>query len=320
MRQYRKLLILLSADMQHGEALARGALLARASGAELVVQLFCDTQRSAQGLHDPQLIDQVERKMRETRQHWLETTLSDLGRQGLTASGTVVRGHPVREAMLAAIMEVEPDLTLKSVHHESALRRLFITPDDWYLARFSPSPLLIVAEAQARLPNHVIVAVDPVSQRSESNLTDRIVATALTYALQAGADLHMAYVSQPITDLLADAGLVGGVAAPELLNQVEEARRGQFSVLADRHGVPRERQHFLHGRVDAALNALADQVGAGLIVVGSNHRKGLDRFLLGSTTEDLLAHARHDVLVVKPEDFDERLLEMSGLGGTSTQA
>lgn len=319
MSQYQKILVLLSAESSHDQAIGRASLLARASRAELVIQLCIDALDGSAELHDDALVEQLQRKARANRQRWLEETLEQLRAQGFKASGTVVRGHPLRESMLAAILEHEPDLCIKSVHHESALKRLFFTPDDWYLARFSPAPLLIVAAAEARLPQTLLVAVD-VGSDSTLALNRAIIGEATRYALQVGADMHLVYVSRPVSDALVGAGLVGGVIAADLIDEVEHGREARFARLADEFGVPANARHFVAGRVDSQLVAVADRLGAGLIVVGNNQRSGLDRFLLGSTTEDLLAHTHSDVLMVKPAGFDDNLLEMSGLGGASELA
>lgn len=317
MSPYRKLLVLLSSDAETDAALSRGIWLAKVSGAELVVKLFAAPESRRPGLHDPALIEQMEKRSREGRQRWLDDNLQGLRDQGIRASGQVVRGEPVREAMLAAILEVEPDLAIKSVHHESAIRRLFFTPDDWYLARLSPLPLLVVAAGADRPPTRILVAVDPSSQTDSPTLDDRIVAAASALALQGQAELHLAYVSEPIAEVMADANMVGGVTTMGLVDQVEDERKTSFKAFADRFGVPETARHFLHGRVDLALGELADQLGAGVIAAGSNYRSGMERFLLGSTTEDLLAHARQDILVVKPQGFSDRLAEAAGFGRTS---
>jgi hypothetical protein len=44
-------------------------------------------------------------------------------------------------------------------------------------------------------------------------------------------------------------------------------------------------------------------VGADLIVVGTNNRRGIARLLLGNTAQDLLAKAHCPVMVVRPKDF-----------------
>jgi nucleotide-binding universal stress UspA family protein len=55
----------------------------------------------------------------------------------------------------------------------------------------------------------------------------------------------------------------------------------------------------LHGEPAAAIVVLARELGADLIVTGSHGRTGLERALLGSTSERILNDTECAVLVVK---------------------
>jgi len=55
----------------------------------------------------------------------------------------------------------------------------------------------------------------------------------------------------------------------------------------------------LEGRPDELILALAKERGADLVVTGSHGRTGLERILLGSTTERILNDTASAVLVVK---------------------
>jgi nucleotide-binding universal stress UspA family protein len=54
------------------------------------------------------------------------------------------------------------------------------------------------------------------------------------------------------------------------------------------------------GDPDDELVHVAIDEGADLLVVGSHEHRGIERFLLGSTSEKVLRHAPCSVLVVKP--------------------
>ena len=57
-------------------------------------------------------------------------------------------------------------------------------------------------------------------------------------------------------------------------------------------------QHLIFGRPETEIHALAEQIGADLIVVGSHGRTGL-ALLLGSTANGVLHGATCDVLAVR---------------------
>jgi nucleotide-binding universal stress UspA family protein len=68
--------------------------------------------------------------------------------------------------------------------------------------------------------------------------------------------------------------------------------------------VAEERRHLALGRADVALEDLCQRLGAQTVVTGRHDRRGLERFLMGSTSEVLLSHARQNVLVIKAAPFD----------------
>jgi nucleotide-binding universal stress UspA family protein len=59
--------------------------------------------------------------------------------------------------------------------------------------------------------------------------------------------------------------------------------------------------HFVVGRADREIVHLADEIRAGLIVLGSRGRGGVRRALMGSVSDSVVRHAHCPVLVVREE-------------------
>ena len=59
--------------------------------------------------------------------------------------------------------------------------------------------------------------------------------------------------------------------------------------------------HLGIGKTDEEIVALGEELGAGLIVVGSRGRGGLKRALMGSVCDSVVRHAHCPVLVVRKE-------------------
>jgi nucleotide-binding universal stress UspA family protein len=57
--------------------------------------------------------------------------------------------------------------------------------------------------------------------------------------------------------------------------------------------------HLLEGRVAPEVVALAEEIGAGLIVMGSRGRGSIRRALMGSVSDSVVRHAHCPVLVVR---------------------
>jgi nucleotide-binding universal stress UspA family protein len=59
--------------------------------------------------------------------------------------------------------------------------------------------------------------------------------------------------------------------------------------------------HLKMGEVDLEIVALAEELGADLIVIGSRGLGGVRRALMGSVSDSVVRHAHCPVLVVRPE-------------------
>jgi nucleotide-binding universal stress UspA family protein len=70
--------------------------------------------------------------------------------------------------------------------------------------------------------------------------------------------------------------------------------------------VEREVVHHVRLGKNAArgIEQVALDAGAELVVVGTHHRKGIDRLVLGSVAEDLLRSGRVALLIARPNAFE----------------
>ena len=59
--------------------------------------------------------------------------------------------------------------------------------------------------------------------------------------------------------------------------------------------------HFGMGRPDEEIVKLAEEIGAGLIVMGSRGQGGVRRSLMGSVSDSVVRHAHCPVMVVREE-------------------
>ena len=66
-------------------------------------------------------------------------------------------------------------------------------------------------------------------------------------------------------------------------------------------GVKTAQSHLLLGRPDAATVWLAEEIGAGLVVLGSRGLGGMKRILTGSVSDSVARHAHCPVMVVRKE-------------------
>lgn len=240
----------------------------------------------------------------ETRLSWLAAWTAELVEQGLQASCEVIWAKAPHEALIARTLEMSPDLVVKDLVHESFLRRWSVVrSSDAKLARLCPAPLMLVQEEAQPLPAHIGVAVDPSHpQARPSELDDRVVRAALPLAMLANASLELIHVFP------CRRGQEGRSAKlDELIEDMRREDAEAFAQFADRYSVPPERRSLHAGDPVEELLKHAEASRIGLLVIGSQYLSGIDRFLLGSTAESLIAQAQCDLLLVRPQGFAAEL-------------
>ena len=84
-----------------------------------------------------------------------------------------------------------------------------------------------------------------------------------------------------------------GKEAQEILdNQVRKIEEGGGTV---------QEAHLRRGRKDEEIVRVAEEIGAGLVVMGSRGLGGMRRALMGSVSDGVMRHAHCPVLVVRKE-------------------
>ena len=147
-------------------------------------------------------------------------------------------------------------------------------------------------------PTRILVATDG-SEEAKLALT-----TAADLAKGTNSELHIAYVF-PTAVQRPFPNPITARPAEILEQELEEAMRQAQSFL-DREveqvkgeGVTVADSHLVRGRPDRELVHLSEELGAGLIVMGSRGLGGVRRALMGSISDSVVRHAHCPVLVVR---------------------
>jgi nucleotide-binding universal stress UspA family protein len=147
-------------------------------------------------------------------------------------------------------------------------------------------------------PTKILVATDG-SEEAALALT-----TAADLAKSTNSELHIAYVF-PTTVQRPFPNPITARPAEVLERELEEAMNQAQSFL-DREveqvkgeGVEVAETYLTRGRPDTELVHLSEEIGAGLIVMGSRGLGGVRRALMGSVSDSVVRHAHCPVLVVR---------------------
>jgi universal stress protein E len=294
MSQYQHLLLIINPALRLSPAINHAAALAKASGASLHIAAF------AKPLEILSLLDEgVQEKARESylqdHRDWLTNQATNLHALGLKVTTEVTWADDIKQDILDHVTEMQPDLLIKEVQHESALKRAFFTPLDWHLLRHCPIPVYLVGGGGHALPRKVVAAVDASgTEPANSELNERIIQQATNLALQCDAELHLLYACDLSGVYLAD---MGGLALSDITKELRTTEEQSFIKLAGLYGVPSDRRHFVLGHPVSALSDFANEQQVDVIVMGRVQYHGLEK-LLGSTTEHILYQVPCSVLAV----------------------
>lgn len=297
MRQYQRLFLIAGPTMRHSPAMERAIALAEATGAALHIAVFIEDFDLMRLMSNS---EHLRERCRQENQQWLTDEAELMRSKGINVTTEVALTRDPLQEILEHVAQMQPDLLIKDVHHESALKRVFVTPLDWQLLRECPTPVHLVSEVRCPLPRVIVAAVDPSHPEGQvSAINDSIIQAANELATQCAAELHMLHAYELTHTHFSDAG-AGAVTMPGFSNDVRRSLEKCFVALAERYGVPPERQHFIAGPPTKAMVDFATHTRADVFVMGNTHHQGVGK-LLGSTTEHVLYQVPCSVLAIKVE-------------------
>jgi nucleotide-binding universal stress UspA family protein len=156
-------------------------------------------------------------------------------------------------------------------------------------------------------PTKVLLATDG---SKEADLAAR---TAADLADKTGSELHMVHVfdispwypAYPEGFGFGAAQLEDPVLEEDLQRTSEQRARELLDAEVEKLrslGVRLAQAHLVEGGVPQEIVGLAEEIGAGLIVMGSRGRGGIRRALMGSVCDSVVRHAHCPVMVVRQEE------------------
>jgi nucleotide-binding universal stress UspA family protein len=156
-------------------------------------------------------------------------------------------------------------------------------------------------QAMSIFPTKIVLATDG-SKEAELAAT-----TAADLANSTNSELHLLCVAPGNPDpvyQIHEAGLryeTYEQALEAVKGEAQEVLDGQVQKVQEAGGSIKEAHLMIGERRDEAIIHLAEELGAGLIVMGSRGLGGVRRSLMGSVSDSVVRHAHCPVMVVRPE-------------------
>lgn len=153
-------------------------------------------------------------------------------------------------------------------------------------------------------PTKVVLAIDGSEEAS------RAAEAAMEVCEKTGSELHVVHVGEDfyltaVTDLDMVASTWVAQEYPESEANFEQIAQKVLDAEVEKveaAGGTVAQAHLRMGRADAEIVDLAEEIEAGLVVLGSRGLGGLERALMGSVSYSVVRHAHCPVLVVRQQD------------------
>ena len=218
------------------------------------------------------------------------------------AGGDVAQAHlrvgGASEEIVALAEELGAGLIVMGNRGRGGVRRALMGSVSDSVVRHAHCPVLVVRAASIAFPTRILVATDG---SKEAELAS---SSAADLAERTGSELHVVYVGHMPPVIYESPGALA--LDRDLQSRMQErAEEGTRTKLDEQ--VQRVREaggevagaHAKLGRPDAEIAGLAEELGAGLIVLGSRGLGPLRSALMGSVSHSVVRHAHCPVLVVR---------------------
>jgi universal stress protein E len=297
-------MLVVSPLMESSPAFDRAAALAKASGAALHIVAFDYLEGLANaGMANEQAREQMRLGYVERHRQWLEDQARPLRKIGVPVTTEVVWVERPLQEILIHLREQPMTALIKALEHESTLSRLMFTPLDMHLLRECPVPLHFVSHVRHALPRRIVAAVDPFHRDGQyEGFNDRILREAAKLASTCNAELDVIYAHDLSSITANEFGFDNAAMffSSSKAKELYDAQGDAFRELAERNGIPPERQHMIMGNPAKVLSSYADAYDIDMIVMGRVGHRGIGR-LVGSTVEHLLYKMPCSIWVISPE-------------------
>jgi len=290
-------------------AIPKALRLARAFDAELILFHAITTVVPADAyLYTPLDVKAVHRNLLAKYQRRLEAIAERVREQGVRARVCAAWDFPTHEAIVRHARKHKADLIVADCHTGRRFAPWLIHLTDWELLRTSPVPVLLVKSNASWDDVNVLAAIDPSHRFAKpAKLDARILAAATEFTSALRGTLHVVHSYVPVPAGAVPMGGASALLVKEISEASEARAKKNLWTALTRLRLPRERRHLVQGSPIDTIPSLAQELHAGLVVMGAVSRSGLKRVLIGNTAERVLGSLQSDVLVVKPAEFHSRV-------------
>ncbi len=313
MNEIAKILAVVDPTIEDQPAVRRSIWLAMSTGAELELLVCYYSKYLAEDLLFPSpSLEKARNQLIESHEKHLEEIAEPLRAAGITVKTSVAWDHPLHDGIVRQAASYDADIVVKDTHHHSAVTRALFTNTDWNLIRNCPMPLWLVKPHDLAEQPAFVAAIDPNHEHDKpAALDDKILQLSKLIAGAVGGVVHAFHSYDPgntVATATANASVPVSLPLDDVEHQLHEDHRKRFREITEIHNVDDDKVHLVAGLTHEELPAIAEQIGADVVVMGAVARNRWKRLLIGATAERTLEHLPCDLLIVKPGWFKTPLV------------
>ena len=284
MQSIRSILVVIDPTPGESLALKRAKLIAGVTGAHLHL-LVCDKKHE-------------------------HSAMLSLLKAGLQEDGySVTTEQAWNDSLHETIIDVQQaegcGLVVKQHFADSPLKKALLTPADWKLMRYCPTPVLLVKTSTPWAGGVILAAIDVGNSDAEHQaLHNSIIDHGFDIASLAKAQLHV--ISAHPSPMLSAADPVF-----QLKETIEARYREQCKAFQAEFDIDDTHLHIEEGPADVLIPHAVHKWQAAVTIIGTVARTGISGALIGNTAEVVLDAVDSDVLVLKPQELMDHLEELA---------
>ncbi|MEH6453307.1 MAG: universal stress protein [Psychromonas sp.] len=288
-----KILVILEQQQQRKSTLDKAIELAKKSGADIHVLIYCYEDLSwMNDIFDMLENQRIKEQLIQTKETWWQQYIKTYDNK-VRITHEIVWDKYFVDAILNHCKDHSYDFYMKKGHRSESLLH---TPSDWLLLRESEIPSYIVAEESVTTSGKsVLLALDLMARSQEKqNLNRKLLAFGYDFAKKSALDIHCCFAIS-VPNLLAD---FGHNETQQYAKQIEEIAKVNATPLLNQFNIPAENLHLNIGEPNTVIDQVAQKVDANIIIIGSMCKKRLTGKVIGNTCEEVLHITHKDMIVL----------------------
>jgi universal stress protein E len=292
------ILVVIDPDESEHSALNRIKEIPPTADVDYTVVLYMSAEPAMAGKADTAAL----KARKDAKIAWLQDLVAPLKAVGYRIHAETVIFDRLYEEIIKTAQAIKADFILKPLRQHSILKRVFYTSTDWNLIRLCPTPLIMVSDQPAIHGKAIVASIDVCDgDKAHKDLNTVVMDQATRLARVLNAPIHLIYAYSRL--IIANPVPSADPLAYQIMRDKYASEHAAVMAVATLYDIHEDHVHMREGAPDDVVTAYAEEVDAGVVVLGTVARAGASGLFMGNTAESIVEKTKKDVFVVKQAGF-----------------